>query len=129
LGLCGEKDKKPDEYNALLASEALELDAIDTDIEAFLSDTLIAEANELDVPLPEGPSLLTPNANWHHYHPSGRSCLAVEGRHQLRAAIDELKARRSERRERHLKIAATIITALTGLVGVIIGLISILRHS
>jgi len=127
--LAAKKDKNLDDHDAIAASEYGEINLIDIQIDLLLSDTLIEEAKELDLPFPPHSYPPMEDENWEEGHPSGRSCLSVIGRQRLRGTIDEFKARRSEKYDRRLKIAATIITALTGLGGVVIGLISILRHA
>jgi hypothetical protein len=127
--LAAKKDRNLDERDMIAANEYSDLNAIDIQIDLYLSDTLIEEAKELDLPLPPHSTPPMEDEYWEIDHPSGRSCLSVDGRQALRASIDGYKARRSEKYERRWKIAATIITALTGLGGVIIGIISLLHKA
>jgi len=127
---AAKQEQNPDEYNAILASEHLDLDAIDAEIEVFLSDRLTEEANELDVPLPERGYPPMRDENWYHDHPSGRACLTVQGRHVLRAGIDAEKARRFEAKTLWFtKIIIPFAGILIGIIGALTGLFAVLRHA
>jgi hypothetical protein len=94
------------------------------DIDIFLSQGLMNEAEKYDVELPphNDPDMWRGGADF------PVPFLTSKGRFAVRRSIDDEKTRRFEVTTRWAKVWVPIITALTGLIGVATGLVAVLQH-
>jgi hypothetical protein len=127
--LAASKDKNPDAYNEIAASEYFDLKGFDERINLLLSDQLLESARELDVPLPPWPPHNATNEFWETEEHSARRYLTPEGRRRLRREIDEEKARRFEVKTLWVtKFWIPLLAAGIGIIGAFTGLVAVIQH-
>jgi hypothetical protein len=119
-----EKAANPSEAIALLSVRHLELEIRDEEIEFEMSRSILLEAKELDVDIPDTNDQVI-------WIPDrfGTPYLNSRGRSRLRKLIDEEKNRRFEVRTRWVtKFVLPLVAALIGIIGALTGLVAVLQH-
>lgn len=114
------------EFSQLEYDHYLERKNIDNSIEYLLSQRLLDEANNLDVPKPP----YTEKEMWEREEEDGEVMmwLSASGRAHLRKLISEEKARRFESRTLWItKFWLPLLAALIGIIGALTGLIAVSR--
>lgn len=105
-----------------------EYDSIKWDRKELISNSLLEQADELDLPRPP----YADKSKWEEadeYSPdAGKLVLAPEAMTELLAKIRKEQRERRETAEFWLKALGSVIAILTGLVGTLIGLVSLLKH-
>jgi hypothetical protein len=89
------------------------------EIDQIKSQMLCAQANRLDVPIPQG------DHSWYQSNIIGGRALTAEGFAELRAAVRKEQNERWSYWELRLKVLGAILTATTGVAGALIGLVAI----
>jgi len=105
-----------------------EYDSISWDRKELISNSLLEQADELDLPRPS----YSDKSKWEEADEysvdAGKSVLAQTAMIELRSTIRKEQRERRETVEFWMKTLGGGITILTGLVGALIGLVSLLKH-
>ena len=112
------------EYDNLVSEFNHEDDMIQMEIDSFLTNSIINEAEALYLPIPSRSETKYWKDSQYATH---GIYLSAQGISLLRDAIRDERKKRREIRFSYIEVTGKVVVMLTGLVGVCIGLVSILK--